>query len=226
MVFQDPGASLNPAHRVGTIVEEPLIVRGDLQSDGRRQRVQELMGLVRLEPCLLDRRPRDLSGGQKQRVAIARALAMEPDVLIADEPLSSLDLSTAAAISELFAELRERLNLAMLYISHDLTAVRRLATRVAVMFAGEIIETGPASMLDAPAHPYTRRLIAATPTLDQHALDLGLLEQIDALPKLPHTAGACYYRERCEHRMQICERAALLLPATGAADHLARCHLR
>ena len=224
MVFQDPDASLNPSHRIGTILAEPLIVRGARAAI--RERVGELLSLVHLDTSLLDRRPRELSGGQKQRVAIARALAMEPEVLIADEPLTSLDVSTAASIAELFRDLRDRLGIAMLFISHDLAAVRKLATRVAVMFNGELIETGSVAILDAPAHPYTRLLVAAAPAAQGRGLNLSLVEKIDALPAMAHTAGACYYRSRCTLRAEVCSQEPALEPVAAAADHQARCHMR
>ena len=125
------------------------------------RRIAELLRHVRLDEALLERRPHQLSGGQKQRVAIARALAMEPSVLIADEPLSALDVSTAASIAQLLQDLQRELSIATLFISHDLAAVRKLATRVAVMCAGRIVESGPVSLLQAPAHPFTRTLVEA-----------------------------------------------------------------
>jgi peptide/nickel transport system ATP-binding protein len=179
MVFQDPDASLNPMHRIRTILTEPLVVRGYGDRAAIELRVQELLALVQLDTELLDKRPRHLSGGQKQRVAIARALAMEPEVLIADEALASLDVSTGAAIAALFRDLRQRLGIAMLFISHDLTTVRRLATRVAVMYAGEIVEEGPCTMLDSPAHPYTRLLVAAILDPKRRGLDLKLVDDMD-----------------------------------------------
>jgi oligopeptide transport system ATP-binding protein len=225
MVFQDPDASLNPSHRVATILAEPLIVRRYGSSDSIRRRVAELMQLVRLDAALVDRRSHQLSGGQKQRVAIARALAMDPEVLIADEPLSSLDVSTAASIAQLFQDLQRTLSMAMLFISHDLAAVRRLATRVAVMYAGQIVETGPTELLDRPAHPYTRLLVASLPT-SQGRLNVKLVEEIDAVRTLQHAAGACCYRARCMERTEVCATTPTLEPMSGDAAHLASCHLR
>ncbi len=227
MVFQDPEASLNPAHRVATILAEPLQVIGHGDRDRVAARVRELMGLVRLEPALLDARPGRLSGGQKQRVAIARALAMEPELLIADEALSSLDVSTQAAIAALLRDLRRRLGIGLLFISHDLAAVRGLADRVAVLYAGEIVETGPvASVLDRPAHPYTRLLLAAMPQLAERRLDLELVDELDRLETLPELQGACHDRPRCLHRAEACREAPPLAAAGGDAAHLARCHFR
>jgi len=225
MVFQDPDASLNPAHRIATILSEPLIVRGQGSRAAIAQRVAELLERVRLDASLLDRRPHQLSGGQKQRVAIARALAMDPEVLIADEPLSALDVSTAASIAQLFQDLQRELSIAMLFISHDLAAVRRLATRVAVMHAGQIVETGPAALLDEPAHPFTRLLVASMPT-KRGALNMKLVEEIDAIPALKYAAGACAYRERCIERALVCATAPALEPLHAAPEHSVRCHVR
>jgi len=184
MVFQDPDASLNPLHRVRAILEEPLIVLGGRNRAQIAERVAELLQLVRLKPALLDKRPRQLSGGQKQRVAIARALAMEPQVLIADEALSALDVSTAASIAELFQDLQRRLSLGILFISHDLRTVRRLAAHVSVMNAGEIVESGPCKqVLESPQHIYTRLLLAATPDPRTGRLNFALLDELDARDK-------------------------------------------
>jgi ABC-type glutathione transport system ATPase component len=173
MVFQDPDASLNPFHRIGTTLAEPFVVRGITDKSAIATGVAELLAMVRLDDELLGRRPRELSGGQKQRIAIARALAMAPEVLIADEALSALDVSTQLAISELLLELRDRLGLAILFISHDLLMVRRLADRVAIMRCGRILEQGACeAVLAAPAHDYTRLLLAATPDMDRGGIDL------------------------------------------------------
>jgi len=225
MVFQDPDSSLNPWHTIRSILTEPLIVRSYGDRTTMQRRVEELLGLVQLDASVLGKRANELSGGQKQRVAIARALAMEPEVLIADEPLSSLDVATAASIALLLRDLKERLGIAMLFISHDLATVRRFATRVAVMFAGEIVETGPCSILDAPAHPYTRLLLASTLTATKRTLDLRLVDEIDALAAVPHIEGACHYRSRCIQRIEICSREAKLAPVASLSGHLARCHL-
>jgi oligopeptide transport system ATP-binding protein len=227
MVFQDPDASLNPFHRVSDIVAEPLIVRrfGDRGTIGRK--VAELLALVQLDPDLGGERPRNLSGGQKQRVAIARALAMEPQLLIADEALASLDASTAAAIAQLFLDLGRRLGIALLFISHDLTTVRRLEGRIAVMFAGELVEQGNTrAVLDRPAHPYTRLLVASMPDATRRSLDFELVDAIDRLPAWPETPGACHYRSRCIARADACATGPSLAPLAASADHLARCHFR
>jgi ABC-type dipeptide/oligopeptide/nickel transport system ATPase subunit len=162
MVFQDPGASLNPRQSIRTVLEEPLIVVGKLNREARRRRVEALIDLVHLDHRLLDLRPAALSGGQKQRVAIARALAMEPRLLIADEALSALDFANQDKISALLLELTERLNLAMLFVSHDMRSVRRMADHVCVIESGKVIEQGPvAEVLYHPRSAYTQLLLAA-----------------------------------------------------------------
>nr|WP_313633003.1 dipeptide/oligopeptide/nickel ABC transporter ATP-binding protein [Brevundimonas naejangsanensis] len=162
MVFQDPGASLNPRQSIRAVLEEPLIVVGRLDGAARRRRVEELMDLVHLDHRLLDLRPSALSGGQKQRVAIARALSMEPRLLIADEALSALDFANQDKVSALLLELKDRLNLAMLFVSHDMRSVRRMADHVCVIESGQVVEQGAvAEVLYHPKSAYTQLLLAA-----------------------------------------------------------------
>ncbi|PYQ55652.1 MAG: peptide ABC transporter ATP-binding protein [Acidobacteria bacterium] len=167
MVFQDPYGSLDPRQRVEPIVAEPLAIHTDLGRAGRRERARELLAMVGLSPELGQRFPHELSGGQRQRVAIARALALEPELLVADEPVSSLDMAVRGQILSLLAGLRERLGLALLLISHDLAAVERLADRTAVMYLGRVVETGPTrELLARPRHAYTVSLLSAVPVAD------------------------------------------------------------
>ena len=164
MVFQDPYGSLDPRQRVGSIVAEPLGIHTDLGRASRERRAAELLAAVGLAPALVGRFPHELSGGQRQRVGIARALAPEPDLLVADEPVSSLDVSVRGQILDLLSGLRERLGLTMLLIAHDMAAVERLADRVAVMYLGRIVELAPArELLARPLHPYTASLLSAVP---------------------------------------------------------------
>jgi peptide/nickel transport system ATP-binding protein len=173
MIFQDPDASLNPWQSVDTALREPLIVCGLRGRAAQSARITELADMVQLPGHLLSRRPRELSGGQKSRVAIARALALQPDLLIADEALAALDVAMQAAISTLLADLKARLGLAMLFISHDLGMVGHLADTMLVLRHGRVQEAGPCRrVLTAPSHPYTRALIAATPDLAKGGLDL------------------------------------------------------
>jgi peptide/nickel transport system ATP-binding protein len=163
MVFQDPYSSLNPRQTIGTILTEPLIVHG-LHRDDRPGRVEELLGLVGLSTSLLDRYPYQLSGGQRQRVGIARALTLEPELIVADEPVSALDVSVQAQVINLLADLRDKLGLGILFIAHDLSVVRHLCDEVAVMQRGHIVEyADTASVFESPQHPYTRSLLAAAP---------------------------------------------------------------
>jgi ABC-type oligopeptide transport system ATPase subunit len=170
IVFQDPYSSLNPRMRAGDIVEEPLIIhRAGTQAE-RRTRVAELFTLVGLDPSQLTRYPHQFSGGQRQRIGLARALALNPSLIIADEPVSALDVSVQAQVVNLFMELQERLHLTYLFIAHDLRLVRHLCSRVAVMYRGRIVEMGAtASLFDRPAHPYTRALLSAIPVPDPTA---------------------------------------------------------
>ena len=169
-VFQDPYSSLNPRMRVGAIVEEPLIIHGIGSKDERRRRVAELFDLVGLDAAQSTRYPHQFSGGQRQRIGLARALALNPSLIIADEPVSALDVSVQAQVINLLMDLQNRLKLTYLFIAHDLRLVRHICSRVAVMYLGRIVEMGPTERLFAsPAHPYTRALLSAIPIPDPKA---------------------------------------------------------
>lgn len=225
MVFQDPDASLNPLHRVGSIVAEPLEVAGERDRAVLRTRVEALLQMVRLDVALVDRRPRQLSGGQKQRVAIARALAGAPDLLIADEALSALDVSTQSAIAALLADVQRRLGIAVLFISHDLATVRSLADRVAVLYSGRLVESGAcADVLESPRHPYTQLLVAATPNVAARRVDFALVDALDGLAALDAGPAACGYLSRCPRRVSTCESAPPLAAVVESDAHVVRCH--
>lgn len=163
VVFQDPYTSLNPSMQIGEILAEPLIVLGASRADARA-RVKELLDRVGLPADAIHRRPREFSGGQRQRVAIARALAPRPRLIVCDEPVSALDLSTQARVMELLLEIQRDTGVAYLFISHDLAVVRHISHRTAVLYRGDIVETGPAAQVTlAPEHPYTQRLLLAAP---------------------------------------------------------------
>ena len=167
IVFQDPYSSLNPRMRVGAIVEEPLIIHKIGAKAQRRARVAELFELVGLDPSQLARYPHQFSGGQRQRIGLARALALNPSLVIADAPVSALDVSVQAQVINLLMDLQERLKLTYLFIAHDLRLVRHICSRVAVMYLGKIVEMGETeSLFAAPAHPYTRALLSAIPIPD------------------------------------------------------------
>ncbi|HXW06361.1 MAG TPA: oligopeptide/dipeptide ABC transporter ATP-binding protein [Vicinamibacterales bacterium] len=170
IVFQDPYSSLNPRMRVGDIVEEPLVIHRTGPRAGRRARVEELFRLVGLDPSQLARYPHQFSGGQRQRIGLARALALNPSFIIADEPVSALDVSVQAQVVNLLMELQERLKLTYLFIAHDLRLVRHICNRVAVMYLGRIVEMGETERLfESPAHPYTQALLSAIPVPDPAA---------------------------------------------------------
>jgi ABC-type glutathione transport system ATPase component len=166
VVFQDPYTSLNPAMTVGDILTEPLLVTGSSRADAQR-RVRDLLDQVRLPADAASRLAREFSGGQRQRIAIARALTRDPKLVVCDEPVSALDLSTQARVLDLFIEIQERTGVAYLFVTHDLSVVRHISHRVAVMYRGELVETGDAAAVTtAPDHSYTRRLLLAAPVPD------------------------------------------------------------
>ena len=220
MVFQDPYGSLDPRQRVESIVAEPLAVHTDLDRAGRRERSRELLAMVGLGPELADRFPHELSGGQRQRVAVARALAPEPELLVADEPVSSLDVSVRGQVLALLAGLRERLGLAMLLISHDMVAVERLADRTAVMYLGRVVETAPTRELMArPLHPYTVSLLSAVPVADPRRRRRRIVLAGEP-PSLFTIPSGCPFHPRCPVARPRC--AAERPPLEGAVGAGAR----
>jgi peptide/nickel transport system ATP-binding protein len=208
MIFQDPSASLNPRRRVGDLIAEPLHVHAIRSRADIPARLKELMDLVGLPASYLERYPHEFSGGQRQRIGIARALAMEPSLIVADEPVSALDVSVQAQIVNLFTELRERLSLTYIFIAHDLTVVRHVSTRTAVMYLGSIVETGPADLIfDRPAHPYTEALLSAIPA--PRARRAGPSERIILSGDLPSPLdppAGCKFSTRCPIVVERCRR--------------------
>jgi oligopeptide/dipeptide ABC transporter ATP-binding protein len=218
MVFQDTHSSLNPRKRIRTILREAVVARG-LRGDAVADRISALLAQVGLDSQLLGRYPHELSGGQRQRVGIARALAMEPSLLVADEPVSSLDVSLQGQIINLLRELNETLGLTIILISHDLAVVGRICDRIAVMYAGRVVESGiPAAVLTAPGHPYTQALLDAVPR--------GLERRQRRRSVLPvetgETTGGCRFRPRCTQAMAACAERVPALEATGPG-HAAAC---
>ena len=204
MIFQDPYSSLNPRMTVGAIIEEGLIVHRILPRAQRKQRVPELLDVVGLRPEAAAKYPHEFSGGQRQRVGIARALALLPRLIIADEPVSSLDVSIQAQILNLLIDLQETFNLTYVFISHDLRVVEHVSDRVAVMYLGKIAEIAPSEQLyRTPMHPYTRALMSAVPVPDPKTRSKRSAIGGDVPSALSPPAG-CYFHPRCPHVMDIC----------------------
>jgi oligopeptide/dipeptide ABC transporter ATP-binding protein len=224
MVFQDPYSSLNPRMTVERIIAEPL--RNFGETDNLRGRLEELLSTVGLEPSALARYPHEFSGGQRQRIGIARALALSPALVVADEPLSALDVSIQAQIVNLLRDLQARLRLSYLFISHDLSVVALLARRTAVMYLGEIVETGPTEELFAkPQHPYTEALLSAVPIPDPvHERRRARIVLKGDVPSPVSPPAGCPFHPRCPYAFDRCRTEKPLLHAYGSAG-AAACHL-
>jgi oligopeptide/dipeptide ABC transporter ATP-binding protein len=223
IVFQDPYSSLNPRMTVGELIAEPLALHDIVPASRRRDRVAELLGLVGLDSRYSQRYPHEFSGGQRQRIAIARALAVEPKLIVCDEPVSALDVSIRSQVLNLLADLRKRLALTYVFISHDLSVIKHIADRVAVMYLGRIVETAPADELFAnPRHPYTRALFSAIPIPQPRARRQRQLLEGDVPSPLSPPTG-CHLHPRCAHAIERCriERPALIADQGG---HATACH--
>jgi oligopeptide transport system ATP-binding protein len=224
MVFQDPFGSLSPRLRIGHSIAEPLLLARRGTAKERREKTLDLLRLVGLAPDHAERYPHEFSGGQKQRICIARALILNPDLIVADEPVSALDVSVRAQIINLFQDLKERFGLAYLFISHDLTVVRHIADQVAVMYLGQIVERGPAAdVIDRPAHPYSQALRAATPLPRPGVRAERKIIKGD-LPDPMHMPTGCRFRDRCPAAFDRCRVEEPALRPAGAGREAA-CHL-
>jgi oligopeptide transport system ATP-binding protein len=228
MIFQDPYASLNPRKRIGQIVGDPLRIHGRGTGREARVRVQELLEVVGLSPDHVDRFPHEFSGGQRQRIGVARALALSPQLIVADEPVSALDVSIQAQVVNLLEDLQEEFHLTYVFVAHDLGVVRHVSDRVAVMYLGVIVELSPIDDLyTRPIHPYTEALLSAIPVIETEgdaparAAERIVLE--GEVPSPVDPPPACRFHPRCRYASEICrtERPPLLDYGGG---HLAACH--
>ena len=223
MIFQDPFGSLNPRMTIFDNVGEPLLVNGLRDRRARLERVTALLELTGLRPEYLHRFPHAFSGGQRQRIGIARALATEPRLVVADEPVSALDVSVQAQVLNLLLEIQARLSLTFLFVAHDLSVVKHVSDRVAVMYVGQIVELATtAAIFGHPRHPYTAALMRAVPAPDPHAPsgDVALAGEV-ANPADP--PPGCYFHPRCPFSTETCRTERPLLREIGAG-HLVRCH--
>jgi oligopeptide/dipeptide ABC transporter ATP-binding protein len=222
MVFQDPYGSLNPKMKVGDLIAEPLEINGVGTRDSRNRRVRELLHEVGLPDDAGDRHPHEFSGGQRQRIGIARALAVEPRLLILDEPVAALDMSIQAQILQLLMTLQKRTGIAYLFIAHDLNVVRHVSRRIAVMYLGSIVEIGPSEELfAAPRHPYTRALISAIPSIEPGKAGRRQILKGE-IPSPANPPSGCRFRTRCAFARELC---ATERPALRPADNTqVACH--
>ncbi len=228
MIFQDPYASLNPRHTVGRIVREPLDIHSIGTDTERAARVKELLTLVGLDTSHADRYPHEFSGGQRQRVGIARALATSPRLIVADEPISALDVSIQAQIVNLLSDLKQELGLTYLVIAHDLAMVRHISDRVAVMYLGRIVELGSKDdVFRRPLHPYTRALLAAMPIADPEREAARVHTPLHGdVPSPADPPSGCHFHPRCPLATEVCRREDPLLGTVGkgGTGHVVACH--
>jgi oligopeptide transport system ATP-binding protein len=222
MIFQDPYTSLNPRLPIGAILDEPLRLNTDLSPAARIDRVSELLQLVGLRPEVVRRYPHEFSGGQRQRVGIARAIALNPDLIVADEAVSALDVSIQAQVLNLLIDLQKKLGLAYMFVAHNLEVVRYMSDRIAVMYLGRIVESGPtAAVYAAPQHPYTRALIAASPAA--HPKNRRTVQPLAGdVPSPAHPPPGCAFHPRCPFASEVCRTVVPALKEIGSVT--VACH--
>lgn len=225
MIFQDPYSSLNPRHSVGQIISGPLEVQGTVARDEMMTRVREMMTLVGLNPEHYNRYPHEFSGGQRQRIGIARSLVLNPDVIVADEPVSALDVSIQAQILNLLEKLQQDLGLSLIFIAHDLSVVRHIADKVAVMYLGKIVEMGPSgAVYGGPLHPYTTALLSAVPVANPKKRgSSGRIRLQGDVPSPVNPPSGCRFRTRCWKATDLCASEEPQFTDMGNG-HLVACH--
>ena len=223
MIFQDPFSSLNPRMTVFDIIAEPLLASGIKSREQRRRRVEDLLELVRLRPEFMQRFPHAFSGGQRQRIGIARALALNPSLIVADEPVSALDVSVQAQILNLMLDLQDELGLTYLFVAHDLSVVKHISDRVAVMYVGKIVEIAETeSLFKAPKHPYTEALLSAVPKPDPRLRSERIVLGGEVADPA-HPPSGCYFHPRCAHAIDRCRSETPKLEEMQSG-HVVACH--
>ena len=227
MIFQDPFESLNSRHTIGNIIEEPLLIHGIGSVKDREERVTELLARVGIQQQAVAQFPHEFSGGQRQRIGIARAIALNPELIVCDEPVSALDVSIQSQILNLLLELQEEMNLTYLFIAHDLSVVKHISDRIAVMYLGKIVEYADADELyETPLHPYTRALISAIPVPDPLARKKRMVVTGD-VPSPRHPPSGCRFHTRCPLVTNRCRNEEPLLAGLSGLphdSHLVACH--
>jgi peptide/nickel transport system ATP-binding protein len=225
IIFQDPYSSLNPRHTVGKIVAMPLVVNNIKPPQGLKKKVQELLELVGLNPEHYNRFPHEFSGGQRQRIGIARALALRPRLIVADEPVSALDVSIQAQVINLLRDLQKELDLSFVFIAHDLAVVRHFSRRIAVMYLGRIVELGDRDdIYERPQHPYTRALLSAVPDVTALGGNRKRIRLTGDVPTPLDPPSGCRFRTRCWKAQDRCATEAPALTIRGATSQLTACH--